>query len=309
MADHDNGVGNTAERIDRRPGALDKASGRIVERQVGRHRLVATRAQAAGTSAAQHELSCQAPWIRQNVATWDARPVAIHARALSLNGSSPTPSRRRSSSFRAARCSGGERDRVRARGPDTDLQRIPRSSKPSYSAVTTAGATRTSASPTADHSSLSSSGLQNRMVAPLVFRGRIERHRRVPEAPQQGHLPGVVPDRGAHRAARMRDPLHLPHSRRRIGHEVEDELRQGVVERVVLERQRLGGRALDLHARQPLRAASANGADGSTAATRSWPSSAASSVVRAPGPEPTSSVRCQLRTPAALMKARASLRL
>ena len=89
-----------------------------------------------------------------------------------------------------------------------------------------------------------------------------------------------------------------------------DELRQGVVERVVLEGQRLGGRELDLHAREALRGTPPRTAtDGSTAATRSCPSRAASSVVRAPGPQPTSSVRWQLRTPAAAMNARASLRL
>ena len=129
-----------------------------------------------------------------------------------------------------------------------------RSSKPSYAAVTTAGRRRTSARPAADHRSPRPSGVQKRMLRPSSFASAagIERDGRVPEAAQQRHLAGVVPDGGGQRPARPGDAPHLAHARVRVGHEVHDELRERLVERGVVERQRLGRRDLDPDARHAL---------------------------------------------------------
>ena len=73
MADHHDVPGDVRERIYARLRALDEPSLRIVQGQVGRHRIVAARVQGRQTDP-QHEASCQAPWIRQNVAVLRGLP-------------------------------------------------------------------------------------------------------------------------------------------------------------------------------------------------------------------------------------------
>ena len=79
---------------------------------------------------------------------------------------------------------------------------------------------------------------------------------------------------------------------------MDDELREGRVERPVLERQPLGGRLVHVDAGNRVRMAATNGWDGSTAATDAAPSRATSSAVSAPGPQPTSSDALAGPTPA-----------
>ena len=132
----------------------------------------------------------------------------------------------------------------------------------------------------------------------LALGVRIELAHHLPEEAQRPSVPGVIPDARRDDAARPRDARRLAQPADRIGHEVDDELCERQVEGGGLERQVLGGRALDGHAWMPPRAAATNGSEGSTAVTDSGPSRCTSSVVSAPGPQPTSSARCPAETPA-----------
>ena len=114
----------------------------------------------------------------------------------------------------------------------------------------------------------------------------------LPVDAQRRSAAGQIPDGRGDDALASRDARHLPQPGDRLGHEVDDELRERRVERVVRERQALGGRLLDRDARDaaPVRPPT-NGSDGSTAVTRSGPTRATSSAVSAPGPQPTSITR------------------
>ena len=79
----------------------------------------------------------------------------------------------------------------------------------------------------------------------------VDRVRRVPEGAEHRHPAAVVPRAGRDLAARLDDALHLPHAAFGVGHEVDDELREGGVERIVLERQLLGRGDADVRGRQP----------------------------------------------------------
>ena len=100
----------------------------------------------------------------------------------------------------------------------------------------------------------------------------------------------MVPDARRHDTALARHASHLPQARDGVGHEVHDELSKGRVECAVVEGQLLGCGPLDVDPGAAL-AAATNGSEGSTADTASAPSRVTSSVVSAPGPEPTSSTR------------------
>ena len=106
---------------------------------------------------------------------------------------------------------------------------------------------------------------------------------------------GVIPD------ARRDDTVppghagHLGEPRDRVLHEVDDELREGRVERFARERQPLGGRLPDVDARvaSPRRGNERLGRiDGRH---RPGPSRPTSSPVSAPVPQPTSRTRCPAR--------------
>jgi hypothetical protein len=72
---------------------------------------------------------------------------------------------------------------------------------------------------------------------------------------------------------------------------MDDELGERCIELAVSERQLLRGSDLHLNSWMPLWAATANCSAGSTAATDDVPRRVTSSVVSAPGPQPTSSTR------------------
>ncbi len=72
-------------------------------------------------------------------------------------------------------------------------------------------------------------------------------HRR-PEHRQRAALAGVVPDAGADHTAGTSDPSHLRQPDDRVGHEVDDELGERGVDRVVAVGQLLGHALLDLDA-------------------------------------------------------------
>ena len=88
---------------------------------------------------------------------------------------------------------------------------------------------------------------------------------RVPERAQRPLTTAVIPDACGHGPARPGHACHLRHARRGIAHEVDDELRERRVERVVRERQLLRGGEPDVDSGWRARAASTNGSDGSTA--------------------------------------------
>ena len=85
----------------------------------------------------------------------------------------------------------------------------------------------------------------------LGFVGRVgvELARGVPEDVQRTVPAGVVPDAGRDDPFRPRHPTHLGQATDRIAHEVHDELRKHGIERVVRERQLLGGGPPDVDAR------------------------------------------------------------
>ena len=82
----------------------------------------------------------------------------------------------------------------------------------------------------------------------LVGDARVELARGVPEARERASAARVIPHARRDDAAATGHASHLCDSGRRIGHEVDDELRQRRVERAVVERQALRLRAPDVDA-------------------------------------------------------------
>ena len=102
----------------------------------------------------------------------------------------------------------------------------------------------------------------------------------------------MIPDAGGHDAPLARHPRHLPQPRDRVGHEVDDELRQRGVELAGGERQLLGRGTLHVHAGVALARRRDEGLGRiDRGARKPSPDRATSSVVSAPGPQPTSSTR------------------
>ena len=83
----------------------------------------------------------------------------------------------------------------------------------------------------------------------LSFDVRIESLRRIPQRAQRSLTAAVIPHARDNRAARAGDARHRPHARRRIAHEVDDELREGGIERVIRKRQLLPGAEPNVDAR------------------------------------------------------------
>ena len=83
----------------------------------------------------------------------------------------------------------------------------------------------------------------------LALDRRIEGPGRVPQGLRGPCTTAVIPDARDNRAARPGDASHLPHAGCRVGHEVDDELRESSIERVVRERQLLRGAEPDVDAR------------------------------------------------------------
>ena len=92
------------------------------------------------------------------------------------------------------------------------------------------------------------------------------RPRHIPEEPERAEAARVVPDARRNDAARSRDAAHLGEAGDRVGHEVDHQLGERGVERAVVEGQRLGDAWRTSTPGWRSRAASTNGADGSTAA-------------------------------------------
>ena len=74
----------------------------------------------------------------------------------------------------------------------------------------------------------------------------------LPEPAERPAAAGVIPHARRHDAVAARHARHLPQPGHGLRHEVDDELRQGGVERPIVEGQLLRGRTLDLHARVAL---------------------------------------------------------
>ena len=74
----------------------------------------------------------------------------------------------------------------------------------------------------------------------LVFDVRVEFSRHVPEQGERAVTAGVIPHACRDDAVGAGHPRHLGQARDRVVHEMDDELRQGRVERVVRERQPFG---------------------------------------------------------------------
>ena len=91
----------------------------------------------------------------------------------------------------------------------------------------------------------------------LVLDGGIELAHSLPVHAQRALSAAVIPHGCRHDASLARDTRHLAQSRHGICHEVDDELRERGVERLLGERQVLGRRALHRDAR----VAFANGFD------------------------------------------------
>jgi hypothetical protein len=81
----------------------------------------------------------------------------------------------------------------------------------------------------------------------LVVGRRVELAHGAPELAQRAAAARVIPHAGRHDSAGPGDPAHLPQPRGRVGHEVDDELRDRGVERAVRERQPLGRGQPDVH--------------------------------------------------------------
>ncbi len=85
---------------------------------------------------------------------------------------------------------------------------------------------------------------------PLVGCLGIDRDRGVPEGAQDGHALPIVPGARGDPAAASRHAAHLGHAGAGIGHEVDDELGQGGIERIVGEGEPLRGGDHRLDSRQ-----------------------------------------------------------
>ena len=99
-----------------------------------------------------------------------------------------------------------------------------------------------------------------------IARGRVERCGGIPKAPHQLHLAGIVPDVQRDRAARPDDATHLRNHPVRVGHEVQDQPRDGRVERAVAAGQglsiaRFEGGAGGLHLPAGMRQEAVGGVD------------------------------------------------
>ncbi len=76
----------------------------------------------------------------------------------------------------------------------------------------------------------------------LVVNRGVELTSRLPEHAERALTAGVIPDARGHDTIPPGHARHLGQSSDRIGHEVDDELCEGCIERLVRERQVLGGR-------------------------------------------------------------------
>jgi len=74
----------------------------------------------------------------------------------------------------------------------------------------------------------------------------VELPRRVPEQTQRPLAAGVIPDTSGNDSARSRHARHLAQPEHRIGHEMNDQLRQHGIEQTIPVRQLLGDTTLDL---------------------------------------------------------------
>ena len=81
---------------------------------------------------------------------------------------------------------------------------------------------------------------------------RIQVTRRTPEQGQRAAAAGVVPHARRDRPAGTGDPAHLAQASYRIGHEMDDQLRQRDIKGAVSEGQLLGRRPPDIDSRQAL---------------------------------------------------------
>ena len=126
----------------------------------------------------------------------------------------------------------------------------------------------------------------------------VEQTRCGPEPTERALTAAVIPDARGHDTASPGHARHLRQSRDRIRHEMDDELREGRVERPVREWQVLRGRTQDLDAGVALPSRSDERLGGIDGGHGHAPRRLTSSAVRAPGPQPTSSARWPSRTPA-----------
>jgi hypothetical protein len=78
----------------------------------------------------------------------------------------------------------------------------------------------------------------------LILGVAIELKRRLPKHAERSLAAGVIPNTRCHDAVPARHTRHLAKASDRVRHEVNDELRQGGVERVVFKRQVLRRSAL-----------------------------------------------------------------
>jgi len=84
-------------------------------------------------------------------------------------------------------------------------------------------------------------GIADRKTASFVqgFGRGIKGDGGVPEMPHHLHPAGIVPDIQRHRAARPHDAPHFRKRARRIRNEIQDEVRDGGIDRAIRQRQRL----------------------------------------------------------------------
>jgi hypothetical protein len=125
----------------------------------------------------------------------------------------------------------------------------------------------------------------------FIRRGSVEPMHRVPERREWGLLARVIPDGCRDSSSVAGDARHLGQSTHRVLHEMDDELGERCIELIVSERQLLRGSDLHLNSWMPL-----SGSDGELVrrvnrSTDDVPRRVTSSVVSAPGPQPTSSTR------------------
>ena len=120
---------------------------------------------------------------------------------------------------------------------------------------------------------------------------------RAPRA-ERGQRPAaarVVPHARRDHPAGPGHPAHLPQPPHRIGHEMNDQLRQRGIEGAVGERQPLGRGKPDIYPGQPLPHRGGERRGRFHRADRARAARLTSTAVSAPGPQPTSSSRCPRR--------------
>ena len=155
---------------------------------------------------------------------------------------------RRHSSRSSARRSSSRLDQVGAGRPDAAGERLPPGVEASDARDSRrASSSRSARSPAASNSSARWPSRVPGQVG-LVVDVRVERPRRVPEEPEGS----LARRRDPRRTRRRHHPAgsrgHLGQPRDRILHEVNDELREGGIERAVREWQLLGWRPPDIDA-------------------------------------------------------------